>query len=279
MINDKRKIDNILKKIDNKVISSMYKYQFGECKNNGFIFTRFCTGYILEKFEDHIKTHELYLLMTKKTFESLIDIEDNDPEIEKDINILGKEIEIYDREGNYYGIYYSPRKIIIENNPTPVQKINQENIISKIIEYYKENKKCTTFINGLPGSGKTNIAFLLAAELNGTLCKKFNPVEPGDTLCGLIDRVKPTFKRPLIILLDEINIMIRKIHTQSVPLHKNIPVLVFDKTSFNSFLDDMKYESNIILLLTSNESRKQMDLLDPSYIREGRINKYFEMIT
>ena len=38
--------------------------------------------------------------------------------------------------------------------------------------------------------------------------------------------------KPLIILMDEINITIRKIHNQTIDPHKDIPIPVFDKTSF-----------------------------------------------
>jgi hypothetical protein len=278
VINDKRKFDIVLKKLNNNVISSMYKYQYGECKNNGIIFSRFCIGYIFEKSEDRQKIQELYILLTKKRYDCLMkESDENDVETEKFSNVIGTEIERYDREGNYFRLYYTPRKILFVNNPSEIQKVNQENIVSKIIEFYKSKNRITTFIHGLPGSGKTTIAYLLATQLNGTLCKTFNPIEPGDDLSNLIDRVKPSRSKPLIILMDEINTIIRKIHNQSIEPHKDIPIPVFDKTTFNGFLDDMKYNPYIILLLTSNESKEAIDLLDKSYIREGRVNEYFTM--
>jgi hypothetical protein len=276
VINDKRKFDSVLKKLNDKVISSMYKYQYGECKTSGIIFSRFCIGFIFEKVEERQKIQELYILLTKKRYESLIK-DDDDIETGKSSFVNGTEIERYDREGNYFRLFYTPRKILFVNDPTEIQRFNQENIVSRIVEFYNINKRCTAFIHGLPGSGKTSIAYLLATELNGTLCKTFNPIEPNDTLSNLIDRVKPSKSKPLIILMDEINTTIRKIHNQSIDPHKDIPIPVFDKTTFNGFLDDMKYNPYIILLLTSNESKDAIDLLDSSYIREGRVNKYFTM--
>jgi hypothetical protein len=278
VINDKRKFDSVLKKLNDKVVSSMFKYQYGECKNNGIIFSRFCIGFIFEKVEERQKIQELYILLSKKRYDTLIkDDEENDIETGKFSIVIGTDIERYDREGNYFRLYYTPRKILFVNDPTEIQRYSQENIVSRIIEFYNTKKRCTAFIHGLPGSGKTTIAYLLATELNGTLCKTFNPIEPGDTLSNLIDRVKPNKMKPLIILMDEINTTIRKIHNQSIDPHKDIPIPVFDKTTFNGFLDDMKYNPYIILLLTSNESKEAIDLLDKSYIREGRVNEYFTM--
>jgi len=278
VINDKRKFDSVLKKLNDKVVSSMYKYQYGECKNNGIIFSRFCIGFIFEKVEERQKIQELYILLSKKRYESLIKDADDDIETGKFSIEVGTEIERYDREGTYYRLYYTPRKILFVDNPTKVQQVNQENIVSRIVEFYNSNRRrCTAFIHGLPGSGKTTIAYLLATKLDGTVCKTFNPIEPGDTLSNLIDRVKPTKMKPLIILMDEINTTIRKIHNQSIDPHKDIPIPVFDKTTFNRFLDELKYEPYIILLLTSNESKEAIDMLDKSYIREGRVNEYFTM--
>jgi hypothetical protein len=268
VINDKRKFDSVLKKLNNKVVSSMYKYQYGECKNNGIIFSRFCIGFIFEKVEERQKIQELYILLSKKRYESLIKDDEDDIETGKFSIEVGTEIERYDREGSYYRLYYTPRNILFVDNPTHIQRINQENIVSRIVESYNANKnKCTAFIHGLPGSGKTTIAYLLATKLNATFCKTFN----------LIDRVKPTKMKPLIILMDEINTTIRKIHNQSIDPHKDIPIPIFDKTTFNGFLDDMKYNPYIILLLTSNESKEAIDMLDPSYVRDGRVNEYFKM--
>ena len=276
VINDKRKFDNILKKLNNKVISSMYKYQYGECKNNGIIFSYFCVGFIFEKVEERQKIQELYILLTKKRYESLIK-DDDDLEIGKIQVVTGTEIERYDREGSYFRLYYTPRKILFENDPTESQRVNQDHIVFCIKQFYNLKKHCTAFIHGMPGSGKTSIAYLLAIELNGTVCKTFNPIEPNDTLSNLIDRVKPSKSKPLIILMDEINTTIRKIHSQTIVPHKDIPIPVFDKTSFNGFLDDMKYNPYIILLLTSNESIEAMNKLDESYVRKGRVDEYFTM--
>jgi ATP-dependent Clp protease ATP-binding subunit ClpA len=54
---------------------------------------------------------------------------------------------------------------------------------------------------------------------------------------------------------------------------------VYNKTTFNSFLDDMVFHKNIILIMTSNTSKEKIDQIDPSYLRQGRVNTYYKMIT
>ena len=154
---------------------------------------------------------------------------------------------------------------------------NQHLIIDSVKSFYNKKKFANIFIQGEPGCGKTTITMFLAKELNGCICKTFKPFEPGDTLIKLVDKVNPTFEKPLIILFDEINILIRKIHDLKIERHKDIPISVYDKTSFNTFLEDMKQNLNIILVMTSNESRDQIDMLDKSYLREGRVNMYFSL--
>ena len=67
--------------------------------------------------------------------------DDDDIETGKFSIEVGTEIERYDREGTYYRLYYTPRKILFVNNPTEIQRMNQENIVSRIVESYNANKK------------------------------------------------------------------------------------------------------------------------------------------
>jgi Cdc6-like AAA superfamily ATPase len=92
----------------------------------------------------------------------------------------------------------------------------------------------------------------------------------------LVRDLEPSSESPVIIVLDEANILIRKI-TDGILPHKNIPTLVHDKITFNRYMDDMMFYEHVILILTSNESKKSMDDIDESYLRKGRINEYFTL--
>ncbi len=266
VIRDQKKVEKILKKIDNNITSTMYNYQYGEIKKSGLFFSKNSVGYLHEKKEEDQVVFDLYIIMSKKTFDIISKDDDNNDKISV---IVDNKITMYDRDGTYWRLYYNKRSIAIGDiEPSIKQRI----IIDKIKDFYLKNKFCVSFVQGLPGSGKTTIAYLLAKELNGTICKTFRPYEPNDTMSNLYERIQPNKESPLIILFDEANIMIRKIHDQTIIPHKNIPISVYDKSTFNSFLDDMKYNKNIIILMTSNETKDQIDLLDKSYLRDGRVN-------
>jgi hypothetical protein len=83
----------------------------------------------------------------------------------------------------------------------------------------------------------------------------------------------------LIVVLEEFDIIISKIHFGTITQHKSLPSNIYDKTSWNQFFDrfDRRYYPWVILVLTSNVKPEVIDSLDPSYIRNGRINKVFEL--
>jgi Cdc6-like AAA superfamily ATPase len=113
--------------------------------------------------------------------------------------------------------------------------------------------------------------------LNSKIVRTFNPTEPGDTMIQLIRDTEPDEQSPLIIMLDEADIMIRKITEHLIQPHKNIPIMVYDKISFNRFMDDMMFYHNVILIMTSNEPKENIDAIDNSFLRKGRIDESFTL--
>jgi hypothetical protein len=81
------------------------------------------------------------------------------------------------------------------------------------------------------------VAALLANSLNATLCKTFNPTEPGDNLDHLVGFARDNEK--IVILLDEVDSMLRRISAGTIMPHKHVPVQITCKQTWNSFLDDM----------------------------------------
>jgi hypothetical protein len=128
------------------------------------------------------------------------------------------------------------------------------------------------------------IPLLLAKKMTGKdqktgVCDTFNPIEPGDSFIRLHEEVEPDQQSPFVVVLEEADIIITRVHAGDIPRHKSLPVLISDKTSWNQFFDrfDRGYYPWVILILTSNVKPEVIDNLDPSYIREGRINRIFEM--
>jgi len=268
---DERKTDMILRKL--KVISANTVYYNSEFKPHSLFFSWYCIGNIYLTEINRRMITEIYIITTKEYIDNLM--KDHQDEI---ISLKGDntKITIYIREGTFYYLSYNKWSIPFNKNI----KENQNTIVHAIIKFYRDNNYCTSFISGAPGSGKTTIAYFLAKELNGCICKTFNPTDPGDQIIQLIRTVNPTPDKPLIVLLDEIDIMIDKIHNNKIDTHKNIPVPVRSKTDFNGFLDDVEIHcKNTIFILTSNLSKDviEANTNDKSYLRDGRVNRYFSM--
>jgi hypothetical protein len=172
--------------------------------------------------------------------------------------------------GDYRRFYYRERECQFRKL---YPKESQRTIIDSIKSIYSKRGICVSLIHGKPGTGKSMLGFLLASEYNGYYCNSMNLLEPGDSLAELYSKIEPTPEKPLIISMDEADLMIEKIH-KGFLLHNKIPILVHDKRSWNRLFDDINrgLYPNIILLLTMNSSPDKILEMDPSYIREGRVD-------
>jgi DNA replication protein DnaC len=183
-------------------------------------------------------------------------------------------IKLYYRRGHYFYLSYQTRDLSFYEDKYQARP-KQVEIIDQIITIYKEKNRCVVYLYGAMGSGKSYISFLLAKELKAHLCNSFNPTEPGDTLSNLYNEVLPDKDKPLIVVLDEFDVILINIHAQKIGQHKNIPVSVYNKQTWNRFMDDINLGimyPNLILVMTSNVTPKVINELDPSYIRSGRVD-------
>lgn len=179
-----------------------------------------------------------------------------------------------ERFGNYAHFYYSsrtfPSKVV---DPTP----NQTRILSVLSDHAESHVSTVAYVHGNTGVGKTMLGPLLASRLNGTLCTTFNPSDPSDVLGKLYLESNPRRDSPLIVVLDEVDTMLQLIKKG---LHnERYPISVHDKSTWNHFLDsiDNGLYPHLILLLISNAHPVAIDALDPSFIREGRVNFRFHL--
>jgi hypothetical protein len=118
----------------------------------------------------------------------------------------------------------------------------------------------------------------VANRLKGSFSHTFNPTEPGDTLHHLLRDSDPTDEHPTIILLEEVNTMIHAIHDGTIPKHKNVTTCIYNKSTYNTFVDDLILYRNVMIIMTSNESKESIDNLDPCYLRKGRVSSYYSML-
>jgi hypothetical protein len=250
-------------------------------------------GYIFTKEKDGGKQVELYLFTTKKYFEAKIkEISTNieDENIANTVIQNTHKIKILDREGTYSWFRYSKR--ITSDMQCFKARPNQQLIIDNIMEYYKKNKNGVILLHGEKGIGKSMIPILLAKEFVNldnkkntdpddivSYCDTFNPTDPGDSFITLYNTSYPTKNTPLIIVFEEVDIIIKKIHNTNIERHKNSPIMIRDKTSWNQFFDrfDRKYYPYTIIMMTTNETPDYINNMDLSYIRDGRVNQIFHV--
>jgi hypothetical protein len=253
----------------------------------GWIVGKWYIGYISVTKTSHGEpTKELYLLCSKKWFETIsqeIDKQDEDPE--KPANTT--KINLWEREGNYFYLHYSKRNFDISRFEPREQ---QTKIITQIIQFYESNRYSVVLLHGEKGTGKSMIPMLITkalAEANKSIpefkvsfCDTFKPTDPGDSFVSLYNKINPEKTSPLVVVFEEFDIMVQQIHHGKIQNHKYVPTNITDKPSWNQFFDrfDRKYYPWVILVLTSNVSPFVIDSLDPSYIREGRVNQTFEVI-
>jgi hypothetical protein len=186
-----------------------------------------------------------------------------------------KNMTIWESFGHINNRWYRKRVIKI---PNFLPLAHQIPVIDQIIDQYNKTKHVTAFIYGPPGSGKSIIGLLLTKHFSSSYCKALKLWKPGETLGNLHTEVDPTEDKPLIILINEIDIPLINI-TEGIPDHKYLDICIQDKSGWNDFFDDIRIGMypNIIVLLTSNKSTTFINELDLSYLRESRIDIISEL--
>ena len=192
-----------------------------------------------------------------------------------------KPITIYEREGAFWKIKYQKVNLLFRDiNPRNCQKF----AIEKIAKNYNEKKYSTVLLYGVPGCGKSMVGILLAKHFLKT-CSKVNfvdsfcPSDPGDEFVSLYVKISPTEKSPMIVVLEEVDVLVDKMHTEQVKTHNDLPVSIKNKTDWNMFFDKFDRERFpfVIFIMTSNQHIQWFDKLDPAYFRDGRVNLKIEM--
>jgi hypothetical protein len=239
--------------------------------------------------EDGMENYKISLIATEESYKNLIkdvdDDDDDDDESDDECNTINtnqedtslmkvvkskKNINIWQRLGSHNNRWYRKRTIKV---PKLIPLPHQQPIVKEIVDHYDENKHTVVFLHGPPGSGKSIIGILLTNYYSSSYCESLQLWKPGDTFDNLYSEVDPTEDKPLIILLNEIDIGLIEI-TKGIPDHKNIDISIQNKTGWNNLFDSIHLGMypNVIIILTSNKTPKFINDLDPSYLRDERID-------
>jgi len=278
---EKDKFREISKNIEEKVYFGAYKNNNGRNTPTGYFMGWHCIGYFetMDKYEDSDRIQIICTvsffkkIMKEKNVDAFAVVEKPTPPLIQPVS----KIRVFNRTGTYKRFYYNSLTLNI-STIIPIGK--QGEIVDSISEIYDRQKRATIFINGITCAGKSSIGYLLAKKYNGRFCHSFNPTDPGDQFPSLINSINSEYSDedvPNIIVLEEADMIIKAIHENKIALNREVPTSVYNKSTWSTFLDDMIFYKNVILILTSNESKEKIDVLDNAYLRKGRIDACYVM--
>jgi len=135
------------------------------------------------------------------------------------------------------------------------------------------------FISGESRTGKSYFGKILCQHLNGVLCDTYYPTEYGSGFFDIYYTVRPSKHRPLIVLLNEIDVIFDTFqYRQSSGASSHDMYYkrdVWNKCSWNNWMDRWSKEDYVIFILTSNFTIEELRSgYDPSMTRLGRIHLF-----
>lgn len=240
---------------------------------------------------NHEPMKSLYIFTSKKFYKTYISKNDSDNDNDNDnskknknkvISNEDKSINLFIREGSFWCISYLLNTYKAPNKLFP-PRVTQTLIINEIMEKYNilTNPNVIILLCSKPGFGKSILAIHLCYELRNkyekvSLVTTWNPTDPNDNFSSMYNKVKPSAKAPLVILLDEIDITVKNMLEGKIKISdvSPMPIAIKNKRDWNTFFDsfDIEIYKYVIIIMTSNKTISYFNDLDPSLLRDGRIN-------
>lgn len=244
---------------------------------SGFIYGKYFVGWIVAPERGPSKATVWSMISTHDAIcKSRVEI------VKK--NESPKKFSMYSRDGSYDNLYYQPSSVdIVTGGERPFQTT----VIDSILSIFDEKKHAVVLLSGPPGCGKSAVykqlirRLALAKKHKSSFTNEWRMCDPGDKFSSLHTRVSPEEDQPFVVLVDEVDGILKRLGGQGITPHKNYPIEVKNKNEWNSFLDgvDAGFYKNTIFLLTTNLTLAQIDELDSSYTRGGRVDARFEVDT
>lgn len=259
-------------------LASWSSIQDVQGNREGYLFGKWFYCYY-EKHVGRDQADVMFIIAHTSIAQKLISsIGSDDCETDNGNSRKDKDIMMYMREGAYWRLEYKPLKYI----PRIYKPLaHQKSIIERVLDDYDERRSSTVLLYGLPGTGKSMVAELLAQQLlkrdtikSVSYVDTFNPVSPNDTFYNLYSNIEPSKTQPLVVVLEEIDILVEKLHMGTIRIHKDYIAPITDKSTWNQFFDrfDRGLYPHVIFIMTSNRPIEWFEQLDSSYMREGRCN-------
>ena len=241
----------------------------------------------------HGPMKNLYIFTSKKFYNTYISKNDDENDDEnsnennkkhkhKFVTNDTKKITLYIREGPYYNLSYLPNNYKAPKKLFP-PRVSQTLIINDILDIYDLNTHpyVRVLLCSKPGFGKSILAIHLCYELLNryekvSLVTTWSPTDPNDSFIRMYNKIKPSVKAPLVILLDEIDIMVTNMIQGKIMISdaRPMPIEIINKKGWNTFFDsfDIEIYKYVIIIMTSNKPTSYFNDLDSSLLREGRID-------
>jgi hypothetical protein len=152
-------------------------------------------------------------------------------------------------------------------------------------------------LTGTPGIGKTTATRLLAMRLGAVLVPTFDPTRPGASMQGILcdlghhgsSSSSIDTGKWAVIVIEEFDGCLRRLRpASSLPdcqfdadaSAHGVRTEVVDKASWTAMLDMLQYAPRVVLVMTSNETPKEIELLDlragGALLRDGRVTERFD---
>ena len=169
-------------------------------------------------------------------------------------------------------------QIAVHRSIPEAVKLCSENIASAIIDKFKmgNHDSMVCILMGKPGVGKSTVARVLTKQLNGVLYPAYNPTRVGQCLKAVTNECKASEGDvPLVIVMEEFDVALRNIMNGNVHGTDDIELDAKDKSSWNLLLDDIHVTKHVVMILTTNCTWPELQLLcknDTSLLRQGRVD-------
>ena len=272
------KYPDLVKRLETDTYTSSFIYRKSKMVKTGYFFGPACAGYYFND-PNFIDDEKITIITTAKYFEQITGDIDTCKVADTSCTTEEKSlIKVFLRNGPYRSFWYTPLSMDMTDM---VPMGEQGPIVTETVKIYKAKGRAVIFIHGVTGAGKSSVGYMVAKEIGGNYTNTFRPTDPGDGFGNLLSelRSRDDTDTPLVIVLEEANLMIHAIHEGTIRQHREIPVPISDKTNWVGFFDNLIFYRNIVVILTSNESKDALDALDPAYLRKGRIDATFSMMT